>query len=82
MTWKEYLISKKIDPDRFKSGNNRLFREFDLLFSQLHPDSFTAQKLYLINKIRRQYKLESEDKKAVETPVKKPKPKMAPRIKR
>ena len=82
MTWKEYLISKKIDPDRFKSGNNRLFREFDLLFSQLHPDSFTAQKLYLINKIRRQYKLETEDKKAVEAPAKKPKPKMAPRIKK
>ncbi len=82
MTWKEYLISKKIDPDRFKSGNNRLFREFDLLFSQLHPDSFTAQKLYLINKIRRLYKLESEDKKAAEAPAKKPKPKMAPRIKK
>ena len=82
MTWKEYLITKKIDPDRFKSGENRLYREFDLLFSQMHPDSFTAQKLFLINKLRRKYKLEKVADKPVETKPKKVKPKMMPRIKK
>ncbi|XOV92017.1 MAG: hypothetical protein ACFHWX_17630 [Bacteroidota bacterium] len=82
MTWKEYLISKKIDPDRFKSGDNLLFREYDMLFSQMHPDSFTAQKLFLINKIRRMYKLEPREDKKPETPAQKPRPKMAPRIKK
>mgnify|MGYP001369642803 CR=1 FL=1 len=82
MNWKEYLIAKKIDPDRFKSGENRLYREFDLLFSQMHPDSFTAQKLFLINKLRRKYKLEKPVEKLVETKAKKVKPKMMPRIKK
>lgn len=82
MTWKEYLISKKIDPNQFKSGNNRLFRELDLLFSQLHPDSFTAQKLYLINRIRRMYTLERVPKETNADAAKKVKPKIAPRVKR
>lgn len=82
MTWKEYLVSKKIDPDRFKSGNNRLFREMGLLFEQLHPDSFTAQKLYLINRIRRNYKLELTGKSEPQAQEKKPRPKLTPKIKK
>lgn len=55
MTFKEYLQTKKIDPKGFALGEPEQFREFKLLFDQLHPESFTAQKLFLINKIRRRF---------------------------
>ena len=57
MTFKEYLHAKKIDPKGFALGEPDRFREFKLLFEQVHPDSFTAQKLFLINSIRRRYPL-------------------------
>ena len=57
MTFKEYLHAKKIDPGGFALAEPERFREFKLLFDQVHPDSFTAQKLFLINPIRRKYPL-------------------------
>lgn len=57
MTFKEYLQAKKIDPKGFALAEPERFREFKLLFEQMHPDSFTAQKLFLINPIRRKYPL-------------------------
>lgn len=87
MEFHEYLKSKKIDPTKFKAGNPDLFEEFALHFSQMHPASFTAQKLYLINRIRRDYLLvaSAELPKAEEapsTPAGPPRPKMIPKIKR
>ena len=61
MTFEEYLIDKKIDSDLFKNGDPALWTEFKSQFATMHPKSFTAQKLYLINGIRRKYHL-------VETP--------------
>jgi len=55
MSFKDYLQSKKIDPKGFALNQPDQFRAFKLLFDQMHPESFTAQKLFLINKLRRQY---------------------------
>jgi len=51
----DYLTRKKIDPLSFQRNEPQLYKEFKIIFDQVHPDSFTAQKLYLINKIRRKY---------------------------
>lgn len=51
----DYLTRKKIDPLNFKRNEPQLYEEFKFIFDQVHPDSFTAQKLFLINKIRRKY---------------------------
>lgn len=49
------MISKKIDSDQFKENEAHLWDAWKVLFEQVHPKSFTAQKLYLINAIRRKY---------------------------
>ena len=53
--FEKYLKDKKINPEMFKTSEPERYQEFELHFSQMHPKSFTAQKLYLINKIRRKY---------------------------
>lgn len=58
MTFEEYLEKKKIDAKAFKEAERTLFEELKAIFEQVHPDSFTMQKLFLINKIRRAYLLE------------------------
>lgn len=80
LDFKSYLIKKKIDPEAFAKGQPERFEEFKSLFDQVHPDSFTAQKLFLINPIRRTYPLKEEivektDKKPMMRP-KIPKPKI------
>jgi len=55
MTFEEYLDSKKIDKDQFSKQQPEVYNEWKNLFEQLHPNSFTAQKLYLINSIRRKF---------------------------
>jgi hypothetical protein len=57
MSFEEYLTSKKINSDAFKTAEPLLWQEWNGLFSQMSPASFTAQKLYLINPIRRKYQL-------------------------
>lgn len=69
MSFIDYLVKKKIDAKGFSQGQPDRFDEFQKLFSQVHPDSFTAQKLFLINSIRRTYPLKKE---LVEAIVKKP----------
>lgn len=54
-SFEEYLTKKKIDSDLFQSEREKLWREWKELFNQIHPNSFTAQKLFLINNIRRQF---------------------------
>ncbi len=82
MNFREYLISKKIDPERFKKEDTETYRSFNMAFSQMHPESFTAQKLFLINKIRRKYLLEKIPEEKAAKPPGKVKPKIAPRIKK
>jgi len=57
MTFEEYLIEKKIDSPEFKANEPDRWREWALLFEQVSPASFTSQKLYLINPLRRKYHL-------------------------
>ena len=80
MTFEEYLKSKKIDPKKFSADDPNRYNEFERLFNEMHPKSFTAQKLFLINQLRRKFMWseaeESQPKKTVQ------KPKIIPRIKK
>jgi hypothetical protein len=58
MSFEEYCISKKIDAQAF-SANER-YSELKALFEQISPNSFTQQKLFIINEIRRQYPLQEQ----------------------
>lgn len=57
MTFEQYLISKKIDSSLFKMHEKNLWESWGKEFDQVSPVSFTAQKLYLINPIRRRFPL-------------------------
>jgi hypothetical protein len=75
MSFEDYLISKKIDSASFAREEHALFEEWKNLFGQLSPESFTSQKLYLINPLRRKYLLKevaSEKKSEVHKPTSKP----------
>jgi len=84
MKFEEYLVSKKIDSQAFKSAEPDRWSEWNNLFDQMSPASFTAQKLYLINPLRRKYKLKTPETEslskptisAVPKPVIKPRPKI------
>ncbi len=58
--FEQFLIQKKIDPVSFKKEEPSTFQDFQSLFYQVHPKSFLSQKLFLINKIRRQFPLKKE----------------------
>ena len=64
-TFEEYLASKRIDSDRFKGAEPDVWNVWKKEFDQLHPNSFTVQKLNLINPIRRKYLL----KEVAQAPV-------------
>lgn len=57
MTFSEYLVSKKIDEAAFNQNEPERCKEWQTLFPKMHPDSFTAQKKFLINPVRRKYTL-------------------------
>jgi hypothetical protein len=58
MSFDEYLISKKIDAKKFLQAEPKRFEEWKDVFQQMHPESFTAHKKFLINPTRRKYLLE------------------------
>jgi hypothetical protein len=58
-----YLISKKIDSVAFRQAEPDLWSTWNREFEQMHPDSFTMQKLNLINPIRRKYTLRAPPSK-------------------
>jgi hypothetical protein len=57
VNFETYLESKKIDSAAFRKAEKMLWESLNLEFDQMSPASFTAQKLYLINPIRRKYHL-------------------------
>ncbi len=71
MEFEEYCASKKIDADQFKQTDEMLFSELKSIFSEMHVESFTTQKKFLINNLRRRFKL-VELKKEVENTISKP----------
>lgn len=60
MNFIEFLTQKKIDSESFLANDAAQWQEWQLLFQQMHPESFVAQKKFLINKIRRLYPLLSK----------------------
>jgi hypothetical protein len=55
--FESYLIAKKIDSSAFRKAEPEVWDLWKREFEQIHPDSFTMQKLNLINPIRRKYTL-------------------------
>jgi hypothetical protein len=84
MTFEEYLTSKRIASQAFRAAEPGLWNEWSSLFEEMSPVSFTAQKLYLINPLRRKYLLKTTEvistprasAQAAARPVMKPKPKI------
>jgi hypothetical protein len=66
VNFEEYLISKKIDSAAFLSSEPERWKTWRTEFEQVHPNSFTLQKLNLINPLRRKYLLKQEPIKANE----------------
>jgi hypothetical protein len=83
MDFEAYLVSKKIDSAAFRQNEPERWQEFKTLFDQVHPNSFTQQKLYLINPIRRKYPLKAmpEVSARAETPTPAARPVIKPRPK-
>ena len=76
-----FLQSKKIDPDKFRKGDPDRYTEFEKLHQTMHPNSLVAQKLFLINQIRRKYPFVATQETS-EAPKKvKMKPKITPKLK-
>lgn len=65
-SFEEYLILKNIDWRKFGEAEPGRYAEFKSLFETIHSDSFTAQKKFLINDLRRQYMLKDPNEKIVE----------------
>lgn len=57
MNFEEYLKNKKIDAVAFEKAQPLKWKTLKELFEQVHPNSFTAQKKFLINDFRRRYPL-------------------------
>lgn len=62
VNFEEYLASKKIDSDAFRKAEEKIWTSWKEELEQMHPNSFTVQKLNLINPIRRKYPLKGEPK--------------------
>jgi len=62
MDWEEYCIKKKIDSAAFKAAEPQHWAELKAIFDQVHPNSFTEQKKFIINDLRRKYHLKEEQK--------------------
>jgi hypothetical protein len=80
----EYLTSKKIDSAAFQKAEPKLWNDWNIEFEQMHPNSFTVQKLNLINPIRRKYPLKSAPEKVIEqtgTQAHTPSPGLEPGVK-
>ena len=52
-----YLSEKMIDSQAFRLNEPEKWQSFQELFGKVHPNSFTAQKKFLINDLRRLYHL-------------------------
>jgi len=79
LSFEAYCKSKKIDPDLFFKAEPQRYQEWKSIFEQVHPDSFTEQKKFLINPTRIQYLLvEQSQEKSTATIAPKPVVKIPP----
>jgi len=58
VSFEAYLTSKKIDSESFRKAEPAVWDVWKNEFEQMHPNSFTVQKLNLINAVRRKYLLQ------------------------
>ncbi|MDJ1502374.1 hypothetical protein [Xanthocytophaga agilis] len=80
ISFEEYLTGKKIDSAAFQNKETKRWEEYKTIFEQVHPESFTTQKKFVINDLRRQYHLKeltiqtdtATEKKSGTKPVIKP----------
>lgn len=79
MTFQEYLISKKINPETFERNDNARFLVWLEAFNQAHPAAFTARHLFTINAVRRKFRYSGESK-TNDLPESKIKPAIRPKI--
>lgn len=63
VNFEEYLTGKKINSTAFKAAEPARWSDWESEFAHLHPDSFTLQKLNLINPVRRKYPLPQPQQK-------------------
>lgn len=80
MEFTEYCIKKKIDPEKFLAGDPEKYKEWERLFNEVHPDSFTEQKKFLINEMRRKYLLNEASGAKAKQGQENPKPVIKPKI--
>jgi hypothetical protein len=59
MKFEDYLISKNINSDAFKASETSLYLTWENAFILMHPNSFTEQYKFQLNKIRRKYILKN-----------------------
>jgi len=71
VNFEEYLVSKKIDSAVFREKEQAVWAAWQNEFEQMHPNSFTVQKLNLINPVRRKYPLKIEIKQELKSEVSK-----------
>jgi hypothetical protein len=57
LTFEEYLAQKNIDQEKFRQAEPARYKEWITLFGQINQESFTNQKKFLINDVRRRYTL-------------------------
>jgi hypothetical protein len=79
MEFEEYLKQRKIDSATFKNKFPDVFETFVKHFELMHPESFAAQKLFLINNIRRECPIKVESTAENKPQIVKAKPKITPR---
>ena len=63
MTFEEYCQKKKISIEEFIKSDPKLYQDLFTYFEQVHPESFTQQKKFLINPLRRLYPLQNQKTK-------------------
>ena len=55
MTFEDYLTQKKINAAQFQQVEPDRYETWKREFTQMHPESFTVQKKFLLNDTRRKY---------------------------
>jgi hypothetical protein len=64
MSLADFLVQKRIDAAAFRQAEPERWREWEEIFESVSPASFVAQKLYLINPVRRKYPLAAAEASA------------------
>lgn len=61
MKFEEYCSTKNIDAIAFENAEKLYYADLKVIFEQISEASFTQQKMFIINKIRRKYQLQNSN---------------------